>query len=572
VPAGLLDVSSSVALRKKRLVLALVASSLGLTLGHAGLAWAAARLLWALLTPGADAATRPLAALALGALASATLKAVGAASLARHEALFVAAVALEYRERLVGSLLGRGTRRADEATIAKLVAALAALERGCAAGLFGGGRALLHLVPVVAVALRFTPWFALGLGLAWAPLLFALGRARKRLRRGEAEALDRSARVAHRVDEVFRHVDLWRTYGAAGALGRALGRDANDLARTTASAAALRASLSGLNEVLAAAAVVLVVALAPRVPGAPGVEDTVVFLTLVFWAYRPFRDWLEARAAWQGGRAALEALGPWLGPEPSGQGQNESGGEVEMAGRRGARGGPFVGQAPLALRLEQFGALRHPTRWTLTLRPGSLVVVVGPTGSGKTTLLRALLGLEASCGELRYGETSLRDARVGPLERPFAWAPQGAPLVAGTLADNLLPAEGVSPGEAWASLEALRGAGAPPWSADEPLGAVDRQLSGGERAWVALARAAATRLPVLLLDEPTANLDASSAGRVHELLARLRGERTVVVVTHRPELRDIADEIVEVPVAADGAGVEVPGAADGAAVEVAAAR
>nr|MCU0684116.1 ABC transporter ATP-binding protein/permease [Polyangiaceae bacterium] len=546
--------------------------------------------------------------------------------------LFVAAVALDYRRRLVDVLLKRGTRRADEATIARLLAALAALERACSAGLFGGLRALLHLVPVLVVALRFTPWFALGLALAWAPLLFALGRARQRLRRGEAEALGRSARVAHRVDEIFRHVDLWRTHGAGRSLGRALERDAHEVGRAVSFAAALRASLSGLNEVMGAAAVVLVVALGPRVAGlgAPGLGDTVVFLALVFWAYRPFRDWLEARAAWQGGRAALEVLEPWLDPSgdstpsrarsaassaetnedvggftdidnaddtgsleaeravvslgearhagsletagvvaSSGEARHAgsletagvvvSSGEVARATRAGRAGaaGPFVGRAPLAVRLERFGAQRHHARWTLTLRPGSLVVLAGPTGSGKTTLVRALLGLEETRGGLWYGGGALRGAGVGPLERPFAWAPQGAPLVAGTLADNLLPAEGVSPREAWASLEALRGAGAPSWREDEPLGAVDRQLSGGERAWVAIARAAATRLPVLLLDEPTANLDAASARRVHELLASLRGERTVVVVTHRHDLRALADEVAEVPSLADE-GVEAP--------------
>ncbi len=570
MPAGLVAVSLYVARHERRLVFALAASALGLTLGHGGLAWAAARLLWALLTPGGGAAGWPVGALALAALGAAALKALGATLLARHEALFVAAVGLDYRTRLVGALLGRGTRRADEATIARLLAALAALERACAAGLFGGLRALLHLAPVVAVALRFTPWFALGLGLAWAPLLVALGRARRRLRRDEAEALSRSARVAHRVDEILRHVDLFRTHGAGGSLGRALARDAGELARAASSAASLRASLSGLNEVLAAAAVVLVVALGPRVPGAPGLENTVVFLTLVFWAYRPFRDWLEARAAWQGGRAALDLLVPWLAPDGAAAG--EEGGVAPLAGGvaaeafaagRGAPRAPFAGQRPQAVRLEGFGARRHPVRWSLTLRPGALVVLTGPTGAGKTTLLRALLGLEESCGELGYGAASLRGAGVGPLERPFAWAPQGAPLVAGTLADNLLPAEGVSPHEAWASLEALRGPGAPAWSADEPLGAVDRQLSGGERAWVAIARAAATRLPVLLLDEPTANLDAASAARLHGLLAGLRGQRTVLVVTHRPELRALADEVIELPAPVEDEGVSAGGGAEG---------
>jgi ABC-type transport system involved in cytochrome bd biosynthesis fused ATPase/permease subunit len=74
--------------------------------------------------------------------------------------------------------------------------------------------------------------------------------------------------------------------------------------------------------------------------------------------------------------------------------------------------------------------------------------------------------------------------------------------------------------------------------------ATDRKVSGGERQWIAVARALVTRLPVLLLDEPTASLDAASQGRMLRAIAGLRGKRTVVLVTHRPEPLAIADVVV----------------------------
>ena len=70
-------------------------------------------------------------------------------------------------------------------------------------------------------------------------------------------------------------------------------------------------------------------------------------------------------------------------------------------------------------------------------------------------------------------------------------------------------------------------------------------MSGGERQWIALARALATRMPVLLLDEPTSGLDGESQARVLEAIARLRGRRTVVLVTHRPEPLAIADAVLD---------------------------
>ncbi|MCU0659169.1 MAG: ATP-binding cassette domain-containing protein [Polyangiaceae bacterium] len=155
---------------------------------------------------------------------------------------------------------------------------------------------------------------------------------------------------------------------------------------------------------------------------------------------------------------------------------------------------------------------------------------MGPNGSGKSTLLRALLGLEPAEGSLRWGEVELGERGVGPEQRPAAWAPQQAALLSGSLEENLaLGGASVPEARAWlGELGEQLG--------DEALGEGGRGLSGGERAWVNLARAWATGLPLLLLDEPTASLDTEAERRLVEAVEGLRGQRTVVVVTHRPEL------------------------------------
>ena len=148
-------------------------------------------------------------------------------------------------------------------------------------------------------------------------------------------------------------------------------------------------------------------------------------------------------------------------------------------------------------------------------------------------------------------------AGVGPGARPFAWVPQDAPIVGDTLAINVglgradddaaIP----DPAPVLAQLgnEALGAS-----LGDEVLGTV-RPLSGGERQWIAVARALATGLPVLLLDEPTSALDGASQARLLEAIARLRGERTVILVTHRPEPLAIADVIVRLEPITDGDGL-----------------
>jgi ABC-type transport system involved in cytochrome bd biosynthesis fused ATPase/permease subunit len=178
----------------------------------------------------------------------------------------------------------------------------------------------------------------------------------------------------------------------------------------------------------------------------------------------------------------------------------------------------------------------------LSLLPGQIVAVLGPTGTGKTTLLRTLLGLEASkAGRIHYAGAPLDSAPAGPAARPFAWVPQDAPLLADTLAANVALG---APADARAALTPLGAAHLVDSLGEDRLGAGGRSVSGGERQWIALARAIASRQPILLLDEPTSGLDSESQAQVLDAIARLRGERSVLLVTHRTEPLAIADHVV----------------------------
>src|SRR6185436_3877090 len=121
-------------------------------------------------------------------------------------------------------------------------------------------------------------------------------------------------------------------------------------------------------------------------------------------------------------------------------------------------------------------------------------------GSGKTTLLRALLGLEGGVrGTLRYGDRDLTGAGVGPAERPFAWVPQESAIISGTLEDNIAlgaPSANMDAGATRATLEGLGAGTLVKRATGVRLHAGGHELSGGERQWVALARAIASELPV----------------------------------------------------------------------------
>jgi ABC-type multidrug transport system fused ATPase/permease subunit len=129
-----------------------------------------------------------------------------------------------------------------------------------------------------------------------------------------------------------------------------------------------------------------------------------------------------------------------------------------------------------------------------------------------------------------------------------AWVPQRPTIFRGTVADNIRLGDPAAP--LGRVLEAARMAGADavartlPDGFDTEVGEGRRQLSAGERQRIALARAFLRDSPLLVLDEPTANLDAAGARHVGRSIELLRGTRTMLLAVHSPELAALADRVV----------------------------
>jgi ABC-type transport system involved in cytochrome bd biosynthesis fused ATPase/permease subunit len=248
--------------------------------------------------------------------------------------------------------------------------------------------------------------------------------------------------------------------------------------------------------------------------------------------YRPLRELVDARLARARGEAALATA-------------------AEAAVDEDRARAPAATRTAWSLEPLRFEAVRadHGKHAPLSIEvpAGAIAVVVGPTGIGKTSLLRALLGLEPfASGGVHHGACSLAERGIGPNERPFAWVPQDAPIVGDTLAINVGLGRADDDAVIADPSPILAELGAEDLARDlgDAMLGTARPLSGGERQWIAVARALATGLPVLLLDEPTSALDGSAQARLLAAIARLRGKRTVILVTHRPEPLAIADVVV----------------------------
>ncbi|MFM8762350.1 MAG: ATP-binding cassette domain-containing protein, partial [Solirubrobacterales bacterium] len=140
-------------------------------------------------------------------------------------------------------------------------------------------------------------------------------------------------------------------------------------------------------------------------------------------------------------------------------------------------------------------------------------------------------------------------ARAGAWRRRVAWVPQRTTLFSGTLADNVSFADpSASPEALMAACRASgldRVAATLPAGLETPVGEAGRRLSAGEAQRVALARAFLRDAPLLVLDEPTAHLDAEASAQVGEAIEHLAAGRTTLMIVHRPALARGADRVIE---------------------------
>jgi len=172
---------------------------------------------------------------------------------------------------------------------------------------------------------------------------------------------------------------------------------------------------------------------------------------------------------------------------------------------------------------------------------GGGLVLTGPTGSGKSTVLAALLRtLDPRTGRVTMDAVDTRALSGDDVRSRIAWCGPAPHLFDSTLRENLRLARPDAADDRIAA--ALSRAGLGDWLAGLPEGLDTRigrhggTVSGGERQRIGLARALLAGRPLLLLDEPTAHLDAATAERVCADLVRTMAGRTAIVTSHRPEL------------------------------------
>lgn len=414
------------------------------------------------------------------------------------------------------------------------------------------------IVPLVILAFVFAfSWVAALVLLMTAPVIpvfMALigWRARETSERQLVRMGDMNAFLLDRL----RGLATIRAFGAVGRTACELRTNAEGLRTSTMAVLRIAFLSSAVLELFAALGVALVAVyvgfhfLGELNFGTWGGRLTLaqgLFILLLAPAFfEPLRDlssvWHD-RAAGQAGLQALEHLAA-ASPKIVGNFEDET---SELSG------------SPLSVEVEDL-AFRHAGNsspvldgFALSIRPGEHVAITAPSGGGKSTLLALLAGLAApDAGTIRLGGEPLNDANAACLRACMAWLGQPPHIFFGTIAGNVsLGRPGIGKDDISRAMDTARLVPLAAQRGSMPIGESGAGLSGGEALRLALARAAAGPRPgLILVDEPTAHLDRTTANEIVDRLLAVAQGATLIVATHDPALAARMDRIVAFPVPA----------------------
>ncbi|MGY1637109.1 ABC transporter ATP-binding protein [Geodermatophilus sp. SYSU D00742] len=282
--------------------------------------------------------------------------------------------------------------------------------------------------------------------------------------------------------------------------------------------------------------------------GTIAVADLVAFILYLFLLVMPLGQAIGAWTQLQTGLGALARIQEVLGLAPEEDARPERGSTVvAVPPVPPSREVPLLELADVTFAYPDGTEVLRGV--SLAVPAGGRVALVGPSGAGKSTVLALVEGFyPLTGGAIRWAGTDVRDLPRAGLRARLGYVEQEAPVLAGSVRDNLLlAAPDASDPELWAVLadvgltEVVQRS---PRGLDVPVGDEGVLLSGGERQRLAIARSLLARPALLLLDEPTASLDARNEQLLRQTLAAAAEDRALLVVAHRLSTVLDSDQIV----------------------------
>jgi ATP-binding cassette, subfamily B, bacterial len=433
-----------------------------------------------------------------------------------------------------------GRRLGD--VLARLTGDIQAIESFMLSGLIDGLAATLRIAFFVG-ALFVLQWDLALVALFVAPLFFIAARHFSRLVKGAArEQRRRSGSLSAVAEESLANAALVQASNRQRAEQDRFRRENEGMVGAELASARIRGLFTPAIDFIELAGVMLVFVLGTLAvtDGRLSLGGLLVFVAYLTQLYGPARDLGSLSNRLFRALAGAERVTELLDERPR---VTDSPDATDLGRARGA----------VALERVSFtypGATRRALEdATLSAAPGETVALVGPSGAGKSTIAKLLLRFyDPEVGTVRLDGHDLHGLRLDSVRRNVAVLMQEQLVLHGSVRENIeFGAEGASDEEIVA---AARAAGAHEFVEQLPdgyetvLGERGRRLSGGQRQRIAIARALVSNAPVLVLDEPSTGLDASTKEALIEPLLRLAEGRTTLVISHDLLTTQQADHIV----------------------------
>jgi ATP-binding cassette, subfamily B, bacterial len=389
---------------------------------------------------------------------------------------------------------------------------------------------LLTLIGMTAVMFYLDWRFSL-IGLSVAPVLFVtVYRLTRRIKRATRAVKQNESDLASVVQESIASARVVKAFAREDLEEQRLDRESRENVDLSLQARSVKARLAPLVDIIVAIGTCLVLWFGVRLVLAGTLTSGALLVFVIYLGkmYKPMKDLSKLTDTWSKAAVGFERIGEILHVER------------QVADRPGARPAPAL-RGRIEFSHVCFGYTPQQavlTDLSMVVEPGQRVALVGLTGSGKSTLIGLIARMyDPIAGAVIVDGRDVRDYTLESLRRQVSFVLQDSVLFHGSIADNI--AYGKPGATREEVIRAARLANAEefitrmPAGYDTIVGERGETLSGGQRQRIAIARAIVRDAPILLLDEPTAALDAESEALIFDALSRLMANRTSITIAHR---------------------------------------